>query len=161
MIRKASQADIPKILEIYSAAKHFMRTHGNPSQWNGEYPNEALLSDDIKKGNLYVVTDEENAPYGVFALIYGIDETYEYIEGEWHYDTPYATIHRIASDGTKKGVMKACFDFARESYNHLRVDTHDDNVPMQNAVKKCGFEYTGTIYIADGSPRRAYDWCKE
>ena len=38
MIRKATPADRPEILEIYSRARQFMRETGNPSQWGDTYP---------------------------------------------------------------------------------------------------------------------------
>ena len=157
MIRSATENDMERILEIYASAKTFMHSHGNPNQWNGAYPDRETLTGDIEKGNLFVL-QEKGRVYGVFALIGGEDETYRYIDGAWRSESAYGTIHRIASDGTRRGVMKACFDFARKSFSHLRVDTHEDNKPMQSAVKRCGFEYAGVIYLADGSPRLAYDW---
>lgn len=161
MIRKADLNDMRSILEIYSSAKQFMHSNGNPNQWNGAYPDEQTLSCDIRNGNLFVMLDENEEFYGCFALIGGEDETYAYIEGRWQSDLPYGTIHRIAGNGTKRGVFKECFDFASKKYNHVRVDTHEDNLPMQRAVLRCGFEYAGVIYLADGSPRLAYDWCKK
>lgn len=160
MIRKAKVNEIPKLLDIYASSKKFMHTHGNPNQWNGAYPDKDVLLSDIEKGNLYVMTDEENGIYGCFALIGGEDATYGYIEGKWKDDSPYGTIHRIAKTGKKTGVMRECFEFARKMYNHLRVDTHEDNKPMQRAVLMCGFEYRGVIYLSDGSPRLAYEWCE-
>lgn len=159
MIRKAMKNDIQSILEIYSAAKDFMHRNGNPNQWNGNYPDEETLLKDIEKNQLYVIADDEI--YGCFALIGGDDPTYAYIDGKWKSDSPYGTIHRIASNGKKKGVFFECVEFARETYDHIRVDTHEDNKPMQNVVLKNGFEYMGIIYLEDGSPRRAYEWVKK
>lgn len=161
MIRQATKNDLQQILEIYESAKHFMHTHGNPNQWNGAYPEEKLLCCDIEKGYLYVMTDDKDNPYAVFALIEGKDPTYGDIDGEWLTDTPYATIHRIAGDGTRQGIMRECFEFSSQKYDHLRVDTHEDNKPMQRAVTNCGFVYTGIIYLDDGSPRKAYEWVKK
>lgn len=158
MIRQANEKDIPRLLEIYTVAKNFMHTNGNPNQWNGAYPDRSTLEGDIRGGNLYAMFDSEERVYGCFALIGGEDATYSYIDGSWKSDLPYGTIHRIASDGTKRGVMRECFDFSRGKYNHLRVDTHEDNKPMQKAVLACGFEHRGIIYLSDGSPRLAYDW---
>ncbi len=42
-IRKAAPADLPRIHEIYAAARQFMRDHGNFSQWDGEDAPERLL----------------------------------------------------------------------------------------------------------------------
>ncbi len=160
MIRQATKNDLQQILGIYASAKKFMHSNGNPNQWNGSYPDESILLDDIAKGHLFVMQNKEDV-YGVFALIGGEDETYGYIEGNWRKNTPYGTIHRIAGDGSKRGVMRECFDFAKEKFGHLRVDTHEDNKPMQKAVQRCGFEYAGIIYLKDGNPRLAYDWYEE
>lgn len=158
MIRKAKSSDIPRLLEIYASAKHFMHTNGNPNQWNGTYPDNCTLDCDVKSGHLYVMYDETDRIYGCFALIFGEDETYKHIDGRWLSDLSYATIHRIAGDGTRHGIFSECTSFARTMYNHLRVDTHEDNKPMQSAVLRDGFEYMGVIYLNDGSPRLAYEW---
>ena len=68
----------------------------------------------------------------------------------------YGTIHRIAGDGSG-GILKTAVAFAKRRISHVRIDTHEDNYVMQKAVTKQGFEKRGIIYIADGSPRLAYD----
>ena len=161
MIRLANISEIDRLLEIYESAKHFMHTHGNPNQWNGTYPDKDTLLADVNLNHLYVAEDDSGHIYACFALIGGDDPTYNYIEGEWQSETPYGTIHRIAGDGTRRGVFAECASFARTKYSHLRVDTHEDNIPMQNAVKRDGFKYAGVIYLADGSPRLAFDWVGE
>ena len=159
MIRLAKESDISTLLKIYDAAKKYMHENGNPTQWTGKYPDEETLTDDIKKNQLFVA-EESGLIYGCFALIEGEDPTYGYIDGEWKSNAPYGTIHRIASSRIKKGLFDECVNFARTRYNHLRVDTHEDNKPMQSVALKNGFEYVGIIYLADGSPRRAYEWLK-
>lgn len=163
MVRKATERDLPRILEIYETARNFMHTHGNPTQWAGKYPDPETLEDDISKGQLYVITadKDESQICGCFAMISGVDPTYVNIyEGEWKDDSPYAAIHRVASDGVERGIFSKCFDFAKQYYDHLRIDTHKDNLPMQGAIKKCGFEYCGVIYLPDGAPRIAFEWKK-
>ncbi len=163
MIRKAAIEDIDTLLEIYSSAKNFMHTHGNPNQWNGIYPDRETLLSDIENGSLFAMFDEVSEEiYGVFALCGGVEPTYNVIDGgSWQSDLPYATIHRVAGNGVKHGIMKECCEFAKKSYNHLRVDTHRDNKPMQKAVFQNGFVYAGIIYLADGDERLAFDWIGE
>lgn len=161
MIRLAEKNDMGRILEIYSVARKFMRLNGNPTQWSGKYPDEEVLLDDIENGHLFVVTDDAGGVCGCFALIGGDDPTYRYIDGAWKSDAPYGAIHRVASDGTRRGIFGECVAFARERFDHLRIDTHNDNLPMQHVILKNGFEHTGIIYIEDGSPRRAYEWIAE
>lgn len=163
MIRLATKEDIKRILEIYASAKIFMRDSGNPNQWNGAYPDYDTLYGDIEKGNLYVmVSDETDRLFGVFALIGGEDATYSYIEGgSWRSSTPYGTLHRVAGDGTERGIFRKAAEFALTKFDHVRVDTHHDNKPMQKAIANFGFSYRGVIYLANGDPRVAYDYLRE
>ena len=97
-----------------------------------------------------------------FAFLPGPDECYDVIEdGQWHSDTPYAVLHRVASDGTVHGIAAAMFAFAKERADHLRIDTHQDNLPMQGAIAKAGFKRAGIVYVSDGTPRVAFDWLRE
>ena len=45
--------------------------------------------------------------------------------------------------------------------DHLRIDTHRDNLPMQGASIKAGFERAGVVYVSDGTARVAFDWLRE
>ena len=154
-IRKAKIQDLESIMQVYEAARRFMRAHDNPMQWKGGYPYRDILEEDIAIGQLYVV--EEDGICGVFAFIPGIDPTYGYIEGAWHHAEPYAAIHRVASSGKAKGVLAACVGFCAEKCAHLRIDTHADNYVMQKALEKLGFARCGIIYLETGDPRIAFD----
>ncbi len=160
MIRKAVNSDLPEIMRIYDAAKRFMRENGNPMQWKGTYPDKALISHDIENGNLHVLITDNGRTYACFGLFTGEDPTYSYIEGQWNDETPYAAIHRVASDGSERDVFRDCFYFVSARFSHIRIDTHDDNLVMQKAIEKCGFKYCGIIYVDDGTPRRAYEWTR-
>lgn len=155
-IRKAESEDLPRILEIYAYARAFMVRSGNPNQWGTKNPPQAQLERDIEEGKLYTVCDGERV-CGVFFFAIGKDPTYETIyHGRWHSGEQYGTIHRVASDGSG-GILKACVDYCRLLCPYLRIDTHEDNRVMQKAVSKLGFRRCGIIYIADGTPRIAYD----
>lgn len=157
-IRKTTYGDLPEILKIYGNARQFMIEHGNPTQWADGYPGEDLIRSDIDRGNSYVCLSEDRI-VGTFAFLIGEDPTYQYIEnGAWHWDTPYGTIHRVASSGTVRGIAAASFRFCAGKINHLRIDTHADNLQMQTAIRKFGFRPTGIIYVGDGTPRLAFDY---
>lgn len=159
-LRKAQWEDLPRIQEIYAYARRFMAETGNPNQWGTTTPKISQLEDDIQKGDLYVLMDE-NQIHGVFYFYIGPDPTYGFIEdGQWRSEAPYGTIHRIAGDGSG-GVLAAAVKFGRERINHLRIDTHHDNKIMQKAVAKYGFQRSGIIYLENGSPRIAYDLLTE
>ena len=156
MVRKAIQNDIEKIGEIYTAARAFMRATGNPTQWSGGYPSRELTEQDIKDGKLYVV-EQNGALHGVFYFNIGEDPTYLKIDGAWESDAPYGVIHRIASDGTARGVFSEALGFCTEQISHIRIDTHEDNKVMQNVLLRHGFCFCGIIYLENGDPRRAYE----
>ena len=161
MIRSAETKDLETILQIYETARRFMRASGNLLQWADGYPQRALLESDIEKKQLYVA-EENGALQGVFAFILGDDPTYAYIEGgAWLNDRPYGTIHRIASGGTGKGLVKAALHFALTKSDEVRADTHRDNRPMQHVLEKNGFKRCGIIYLENGDPRIAYHYTKE
>lgn len=156
-IVKAEKKNLPRVLEIYSYAREFMRKNGNPTQWENFSAIKDSLVNDMENGNLYIIRDDENI-YGVFAFIVGEDSTYKKIEqGEWLSDAEYGTIHRVASDGRIHGMMGLIVQFCSERIAHLRIDTHADNKIMQHLILKNGFKRCGIIYISDGSPRIAYE----
>lgn len=159
-IRPAQYEDLPRILEIYSIGRAYMRATGNMLQWAGGYPQEEVLTADIEKKQLFVC--EENASlHGVFAFILGEDPTYGYIDGNWPNQKPYGTIHRIASDGTVKGLVAMAKNFGQNFIDEIRIDTHHDNHTMQHVVEKNGFRRCGIIYLENGDPRIAYQWSEE
>lgn len=158
MIRLAKKEELDRIQEIYAAARGFMRANGNLTQWAGGYPDDATVLDDIARGQLYVI--EEDTVWACFALIHGGEPTYRVIEGAWADESPYGTIHRVAGNGMGRGVVAKCMAFARQRHDHLRIDTHADNFPMQRALEKDGFEYRGIIHLENGDPRMAYEWSK-
>lgn len=154
-IRNAVSADLRRICEVYDIARQFMRNTGNPTQWSDGYPQLPLLQEDIAGGNLYVA-EHDGLVTGVFALFTGADPTYSYIEGQWLNDAPYATIHRIASDGTQKGLLRSAAEYALGIFGNVRIDTHHDNKVMQHLLETLGFTRCGIIYLENGDPRIAY-----
>lgn len=156
IIRKTTLADMDIILKIYTDARSFMASHGNPTQWGSIYPSKALLESDIQAGYSYVC-EEHGKIIAVFYYRFGTDDTYQRIyNGEWLNESPYGVVHRIASDGTIRGTASFCLQWALEQCGNLRIDTHRDNTIMQHTLDKNGFIYCGVIYLEDGSERIAY-----
>ena len=139
-----------------------MAAHGNPNQWGPtQWPPEPLIRSDIAAGNSYVCENDEGKVTGTFFYICGenIEPTYRDItDGAWRDDSPYGVVHRIASDGSEKGIGAFCLDWAFSQCGHLRIDTHGDNVVMQRLLTKLGFVPCGTIYVEeDNYPRIAFE----
>lgn len=160
-IRKATEADFERIMEIYRYARNFMAAHGNPRQWgNSNWPPEDLIHSDISQEKGYVCTHEGRV-VGTFFFDYGkeIEPTYCTIEdGKWLDDGAYGVVHRLAGDGSVKGIGRFCLEWAYRQCGHLRVDTHGDNLVMQNLLTQLEFQYCGIIYVTvDNDPRLAYE----
>ena len=157
-IRKAEKQDLSRIYEIYEIARQFMRDNGNHAQWGeGDRPEE-LLEDDIQQGNLYVLEGDEAQIHAVFVFVEGPDPVYLHIEqGSWRSESEYAAVHRVASDGTVRGVLGIIMDHCKAQMPHLRIDTHEDNKVMQHVLEKYGFVRCGIVYMPDGNPRIAYE----
>ena len=160
-IRKSTEQDFEKMMELYDHARDFMAKHGNPNQWGPtHWPPEQLIHQDIAKGNSYVCVHDGRI-VGTFFFLCGsdIEPTYCTIEdGAWHDDSAYGVVHRLAGDGSVKGIGAFCLNWAYEQCGHLRVDTHGDNKVLQNLLQKLGFTHCGTIYVQeDNYPRLAYE----
>ena len=117
-IRKSTEQDFKRIMEIYAFAREYMKTHGNPNQWGPtNWPPEELIHNDIKEENSYVCLND-----------------------------------------SEKGIGAFCINWAFEKCGNLRIDTHGDNIVMQNLLKKIGFNHCGTIYVEeDNFPRLAFE----
>ena len=115
MIRAAKPEDMPRLLEIYAAARVFMRSYGNDVQWTGVYPGEDILRQDIGAQRLFVVIREDQI-VGCFMMGAGPDPTYLKIyNGQWACDKEYGVIHRIASAGKMPGMVQKCEGFTGRS----------------------------------------------
>ena len=156
IIKLAEKSQIEEILAIYDKAKCFMRKNDNHLQWINGYPSYDNVLEDFNNNNLYVILNDGKM-VGVFAFIIGADPSYSYIEGKWLNDEEYGTIHRIASNFKVKGILEKAVEYCFSKVSNLRIDTHEVNIPMQNAISKLGFTKCGIIYlVSDNTPRIAY-----
>lgn len=153
-IRQSEEKDCPAILGIYDQARHFMVEQGNPHQWTNGAPDQASLAKDLALRRSYVVV-EGSRIIGTFALT-DHDSNYDEISGGWLNDDPYIAVHRLAS--IKPGVGTFILQSVCERYPNVRIDTHHDNTPMKNLLRKLGFVYCGSIILRDkdNSSREAY-----
>lgn len=158
-IRLAKEKDVAFADEIYKNAKAFMAKNGNPDQWSDDYPSGKDVLSGISDGTSYVCEDGGEI-VATFYFKVGEDPTYIKIyDGEWLSPAPYAVIHRIAVKYPGRGIIGFIFDECSKLHSHLKIDTHEDNLPMQAALKKAGFKHCGTIYLPNGEPRIAFEKC--
>ena len=158
-IRHAATSDRKFIEGAYEYARAFMHANGNATQWPDGYPSRIDAAEDIARECCFLVADDER-PLAVFTLAPGPDETYAEIDGAWHSNADYYVIHRVAAV-RGRGVARTIFTFAAEHADYLRCDTHEDNAPMRRVLESFGFRECGTITVANGTERIAYDWIKD
>ena len=151
--RKAVPEDLHKIVDITKQAKQILQKRGIP-QWLGEYPSRETFSDDISRGELYVLTVDGSVE--AFFMLSGEPEpTYAVItDGKWSSDEPYLVVHRAAvsdayrgsglSDILFKNVERLALDTGRK---YLRADTHKTNKSMQRCLRDAGFVYRGNVEV--------------
>ncbi|OLS03179.1 GNAT family N-acetyltransferase [Tissierella creatinophila] len=161
--RRSKETDIEGIMLIIKKAQNHLKEQGI-DQWQNGYPNEEVIKVDIEKQESYVLIEDEKA-VGTTALSFEAEKTYDNIyDGKWLTDISYAVIHRIAIDIDFRGkglaremlkeIEKKCADNRVKS---IKVDTHKENISMQNFLKKNGFKYCGIIYLKDGNERVAFE----
>lgn len=153
-IRQAEEKDLTEILEIVQDAVNLLKQN-KVNQWQKGYPNKEVFINDINHKTLFVL-DEERQVIGFCNLSKDSDPSYEKIYlGKWLTKiNSYVTIHRLAvrKEYYHKGAAKMLLEFS-EKYakeNNLisiRVDTHQDNIPMRKLLEKMGYLQCGIIHL--------------
>ena len=159
--RKASSNDTHQILSIINQAKLYFKKQGI-NQWQDGYPDINIIAKDIQQGESYVLEIEHKII--ATAMITTKKETsYKNIEeGQWLQHGSYMVIHRMAIDTRYKGKNIALAFIKKAILLHpgvkaIRIDTHENNLPMQRFLEKNGFQYCGIIYLAGKDKRKAYE----
>lgn len=165
LFRQATAEDLDAIMEIIANGRASLASQGL-DQWQGGSPTVEMVSADIAAGHTYVTLDEDGTYLGTIALIDTGDPDFDRVtDGAWLTDSPnspedgdirYLTIHRLATAAAavRKGVatfmIERSYEMARElGFVSVRVDTHEGNLPMQNAFKKNGMTYCCDIDITN------------
>ncbi|MGO1580750.1 MAG: GNAT family N-acetyltransferase [Peptoniphilaceae bacterium] len=155
--RKAKEEDVLRINKIYKDGSDTLKSL-NIDQWQGSQMPVASSSD-----NLFVL--EDKGEIKSTALLLGKDKDYENVKDwQWTSYDNYIAIHRVAtarevkSKGYADNLFKEIELFAKKNnIFNLRVDTHEDNFPMQNFLKKNGYKFCGIVYLEKSGKRLAYD----
>lgn len=156
-IRLTKPEELDEVMQIYARARDFMRSQGNPTQWGSTEPKRERVALDIEEGHSFVCCEGEEL-LGVFSFEADADDpTYHEIwDGGWPETDAYGVLHRIAVGTPGRGVAGFCLDWCWVRCRQLRADTHVDNLPMQRAMLKNGFERCGMIKTYDGTDRLAF-----
>lgn len=165
-IRKTTAADIDEIVPILEEARRTIAALGI-NQWQDGYPNRAAIEADLQRNCSYVL-EKDGHVIGTFALITDGEPLYDMIEnGHWRTgddNRNYNAVHRVAIAVSSRGsgASTEMIGFARDltrmaGKTSVRIDTHEGNRVMRRMLEKHGFVHCGTIYLANGDPRVAYE----
>ena len=162
-LRLSNEKDLNEIMNIINEAKKFLENN-KVDQWQNGYPNKEVILNDINKNESYVI-ENNGEVVGTTALSFAGEKNYDKIyEGKWISNGPYAVIHRIAVSKIK-GLKNIGTEILKKSeelciangINNIKIDTHEDNIPMQKLLLKNNYKYCGVIYLEDGSKRIAFE----
>lgn len=164
-MRKATTADIGKIVAIVNQARSYLKEQGLPQWQNGYGPSQLTIEQNVHKQEGYILISN-GVVSGYAALVEGIDDYYTKIfDGQWDLEyNKYISIHSVAIDtsirgrGLSKQLLHDLVIIARSlDYHDIRIDTHPLNIIMERAINHIGFSYKGMINfpIPDGE-RKAY-----
>lgn len=156
-IRPAEGRDLDAVMGMLEVARGFMRRQGNP-QWERSFPTRAELAGEQRRGSL-MCCEEEGRVIGCFVLAPGPETCYLRIEGgKWLDDGPYFAVHRFATLEQGRGVGSFMLEWLCGVADSLRADTHELNLPMRRLLEGHGFGCCGTIRLANGESRLAYQY---
>lgn len=157
----AKKEDLAAVGQILDAARAYLKEQGL-DQWQNFPPEAKETLEHFLRGELYVMR-EGNALAGTFVLI-PHEPAYDVIDGAWLQNGAYVAVHRVAVSPAflRHGVASAIFAAACEraraaGAKSVRIDTHAGNVPMRSALEKNGFICCGSVIIATGEKRVAYE----
>ena len=152
MIKPALTEDLTEIKRLTERCAQAMADKGI-YQWNEHYPSKEKLAADIKKNELYKLTNAENEIMGIIVLSPEMDS--EYVPIKWltkNENNIY--VHRLATDpifwglGNGKKLMDFAEDFAKNhNYNSVRLDTFSQNKRNHRFYESRGYKRLGDIFF--------------
>ena len=154
--RKATLEDMDELMAIAKEASAYLRSCG-VDQWQDNFPNPEVFARDIAKDNCWLFTHEGKA-VGVIVVYLEPEEDYKGIEGQWLTEGEhYGVIHRVAVKDAYRGrglsgeMMQLAEDIILgRGCPSVRIDTHEDNLTMQNMLKKRGYSPCGVVWLHNG-----------
>ena len=148
LIRLATLHDISQIMELIAEIVPAMIASGN-LQWDNNYPNIAVFTDDINKDQLWVA-EVEGQVAGITAIT--TDQETEYAKVGWDIKEMAIVTHRLAVSPRYRGLgiaaallQQAENEAQRRDIKTLRIDTNTSNQATQKLFPKLGYIYAGEI----------------
>lgn len=125
-------------------------------QWNENYPPKSKLAEDISRGELYCITNDDKI---IGIIVITEKEDIEYKNIDWL--TPQGSslyIHRLAvhPNHQGKGYAKELMDFAESfaksmDYASVRLDTFSKNLKNNLFYKNRGYKQLSDVFFPNQS----------
>lgn len=152
MIRLGHLNDLDNIMRVINQAQKRMK-EASMTQWQNNYPNLEIISQDINDKALFVYVD--NGQIVGTMSVYAYDEVYDSIMGEWLNNNPYKVIHRIALSDShiNQHLIEEMINFVFSHFQikDIRIDTHPLNKPMIRSLERQGFVNCGIVHVKTDS----------
>ena len=150
MIRLATLADIPGIMQVIAGVVPIMRAAGN-LQWDDTYPNPQVFEEDIAAGQLWVA-EADGQIAGVTAIT--TEQYPEYAQVGLDINETAIVTHRLAVSPHYRGrglaadLLYQAEVVARErGIAILRIDTNSKNHATQQLFPKLGYCLKGEFTL--------------
>ena len=142
-------------MDVTKACASYLQKMGI-MQWNDQYPTEEAFTQDILRGELYVLLDGERI-IGMVTITSLIDEEYKTVE--WLTKNENSIyIHRLAvhPECQGKGNAQRLMDFAeyyavQQGYDSVRLDTFSKNRRNQQFYEQRGYVRLEDVYFPNQS----------
>lgn len=93
ILRKARESDLPALFELFRLTSEHLASHG-VEQWHwGEYPNEELVTQDVRSGNLWCLYGEQGM---ILSVTVSTETTPVYSDVNWLFGVRPGVFHRLA-----------------------------------------------------------------
>ena len=151
MIQHAKISEIPDILAMTDACRHYMDSQGI-YQWTDDYPSENQFKVDIEKEELYTLR-QGSVLVGCIVISSFMDEEYKTVK--WlTTNGKNIYIHRLGvhpicqGKGYAQQLMTFAEDYARKNnFTSVRLDTFSKNQRNQRFYEQRGYQKLENIYF--------------
>lgn len=154
VFKKATLLDLNEIYEMFSSAVEAMEIECI-FQWDDIYPDKAVLSDDISKGQMFI-----GILNGEICSAFVINKEYddEYGNGNWNYSGDnFKIIHRLCVNPKYQniGIGKMTMNYienklAKSGVASVRLDVFSENPHAIRLYKGLGYNAVGTALWRKG-----------
>lgn len=155
-LRKATVKDIPAIMDLFAAIVQYMKAV-NINQWDEEYPNLEIVTNDIANQHLYALMVKEQLA-GVMTLNKIQEPQYQTIN--WlTKEANNLVIHRLAIHPKfhRQGLAKQLLAFSEQVATEkdcisIRLDAYSKNKGANQLYLTHDYQYVGDIFFPRRTP---------